>query len=208
MISAPRSASTWVPKGPAPNWDTARMRTPSSGGRGMSVREPAFAERGVVLPGHENLPRVGAHLLASLVGCGRLHRDDAAIALLRLAELEHPARGVQRVADEGGLLVLERVHFQVRDGAPRDVRHGHADHHAVDERAQDHALLVLGVGLGVMRVRVEGMLVHGEEGEPGAVGLGDGAARPVPEHLADRELLEVASVAHGAPMCTWLWATT
>jgi len=28
MISAPRSARTWVPKGPAPNWDTVRMRTP------------------------------------------------------------------------------------------------------------------------------------------------------------------------------------
>src|SRR2546422_11754981 len=33
MTSAPRSASTWVPKGPAPNCETASTRRPSSGGR-------------------------------------------------------------------------------------------------------------------------------------------------------------------------------
>ena len=42
------------------------------------------------------------------------------------------------------------------------------------------------------------MLVHGEQREPRAVRLGDGAAGPVAELLADRELLVVAAVAHGA----------
>src|SRR5215831_20408821 len=88
MISAPRSASTWVPKGPAPNWETARTRTPSSGGRAMSVGKLARAEGGVVLLRNEDLAGVGADLLAALVARGALHGDDPAVALLRLAELE------------------------------------------------------------------------------------------------------------------------
>src|SRR5215831_12924266 len=129
MISAPRSASTWVPNGPAPNWETARTRTPSSGGLAMSV--------------------------------GKLARAEGGVVLLRLAQLEDAALRVQGVADEGGLLVLEGVHLEVGDGASGDVRHRHAYDHAVDERAQDHALLVLRVGLGVVGVGVERVLVHG-----------------------------------------------
>src|SRR5215475_7651102 len=204
MISAPRSASTWVPNGPAPNWETARTRTPSSGGLAMSVGKLARAEGGVVLLRHENLAGVGADLLAALVARGGLHGDDAAVALLRLAQLEDAALRVQGVADEGRLLVLEGVHLEVGDGPPGDVRHRHVDVHAVDERAQDHALLVLGVGLGVVRIGMERVLVHGQEGEPRAVGLGDGAPRPVLEDLAHRKLLEIASVAHGAPGLGWL----
>src|SRR5215813_9282596 len=204
MISAPRSASTWVPNGPAPNWETARTRTPSSGGLAMSVGKLAIAEGGVVPLRHEDLAGVGADLLATLVARGGLHGDDAAVALPRLAQLEDAALRVQGVADEGGLLVFEGVHFEVGDGASGDIRHRHANDHAVDERAQDHALLVLGVGLGVVGVGMERVLVHGQEGEPRAVGLGDGAPRPVPEHLADRELLEVASVAHGTPVLSRL----
>src|SRR6266571_6077910 len=111
MISAPRSASTCVPKGPAPNWVTARMRTPSSGGFAMSVGKLPFSQGGVVFLGHEDLARIGADLVSALVGPDGLHGDDAPVALLRLPQLQHAAHGVQRVADEGGLLVLERVHF-------------------------------------------------------------------------------------------------
>src|SRR5215813_3575457 len=200
MISAPRSASTWVPKGPAPNWETARMGTPASGGFAMSVGKLAGAEGGVALLRHENHAGVGADLLAALVARGGLHGDDATIALLRLAQLEDAALCVEGVTDEGGFLVLEGIHLEVGDGPSGDVRHRHADDHTVDEGAQDHALLVLGVGLGVVSVGVERVLVHGQEGEPRAVGLGDGAPRPMPEHLTHRELLEVASVAHGAPV--------
>src|SRR6266545_3139521 len=160
MISAPRSASTWVPKGPAPNWETARMRTPSRRG---------------------------------------LDGDDAAVALLRLSQLQHAATGVQRVADEVGLLVFERVHLEIGDGAPRDVGDAHPDDDAIDQRPQHHALLVLGVRLGVVRVRMQRVLVHGQQRKPRAVGLRDGAPRPVLELLPHRELFEVAPVAHGVP---------
>src|SRR5262252_6456512 len=106
MISAPRSARTCVPKGPAPNWETARMRTPSSGGLAMSVGKLAVAEGGVVLLRDEDLAGVGAGLLAALIARGGLHGDDAAVALLRLAQREDAALRVQGVADEGGFLVL------------------------------------------------------------------------------------------------------
>src|SRR6266851_3852230 len=202
MISAPRSASTWVPKGPAPNWETARMRTPSRGGLAMSVGKFAFSERGVALLRHEDLSRVGTDLVSTLVCRDRLDGDDAAVALLRLPQLPHAAHGVQRVADERGLLVLERVHLEIGDGAPRNVGDAHADDDAEDQRAQHHALLVLGVGLGKMRVGMQRVLVHGEEREPRAVPLGDGAPGPVIELLSHRELLEVAPVAHGVPGST------
>src|SRR5215470_11158611 len=119
MTSAPRSARSWVPKGPAPNCDTARIRSPSSGGRAISVGEPALTEGGVVLLGHEDLSRVGAHGFASLVRPQSLNGDDAAVALLRLAHLEHAGLRVECIADEGRLLMLERVDLEVGDGTAR-----------------------------------------------------------------------------------------
>src|SRR5207247_2535848 len=170
-------------------------------------REPAFAEGGVILPGHEDLSRIGAHLLAPLIVRGGLDGHDAPVALSRLPQLEHAAPRIQGVADEGGLLVLERVHLEIGDGPSRDIGHRHADDHAVHERPKDHPLLVLSIRLRVMGVRVQRMLVHGEESEPGAVRFGDGAARPVPEGLTDREFFKVASVAHGTPTFRWTLAT-
>src|SRR5512147_1040647 len=121
MMSAPRSASTWVPKGPAPNCDTARIRTPSSGGRAISVGQSALAEGGVALLGHEDFPGVRADDFAPLVEALGGDGDDAAVALARLPHLEHAGARVEGVADEGGLLVLERVDLQVGDGPSRDV---------------------------------------------------------------------------------------
>src|SRR3984893_14617995 len=121
MTSAPRSASIWVPKGPAPNWETARMRRPSSGGRLISIREPALAQGSVALLRHKDLPGVGAHHLVPLVEALGRHRDDPPVALARLPELQHAGARIEGVADEGGLLVLERVHLEVGDGAAREV---------------------------------------------------------------------------------------
>jgi len=42
-----------------------------------------------------------------------------------------------------GFSCFERVHLEIGDGAPRDVGDGHADHDAIDQRPQDHPLLVL-----------------------------------------------------------------
>ena len=87
------------------------------------------------------------------------------------------------------------------NSAAGDVGHRHADDHAEDEGAQHHALLVLCVRLGVVRVRMQRVLVHREKREPGAVRLADRAPRPVREELAHRELFEVAAIAHdGIPV--------
>src|SRR5512138_3637108 len=100
MMSAPRSASIWVPKGPAPNCDTARTRTPSSGGRAMSVGQPALAEGGVALLRHQDLAGVRADDLAPLVEALGGDGDDAAIAPARLPQLQHAGARVEGVADE------------------------------------------------------------------------------------------------------------
>src|SRR5207247_10606226 len=52
--------------------------------------------------------------------------------------------------------------------------------------------------LGVVRVRVDRVLVHRQEGEPGAVRLADRSPGPVADDLADPELLEVTSVGQRA----------
>src|SRR5438045_1658997 len=106
MISAPRSARTCVPNGPAPNCETVKILTPSSGGRAISVRELALAEGRVVLLGNEHFSRVGADGVAPLIGADRLDAHDPAIAAARRDQLEHGAPRVERVPDEGGLLVL------------------------------------------------------------------------------------------------------
>src|SRR5690242_21836922 len=88
-MSAPRSASIWVPKGPAPNWETVRTRRPSSGGRAISVGQPALAEGGVALLGHQDGSREGAHDLAPLVEALGGHGDDPPVALPRLPQVQH-----------------------------------------------------------------------------------------------------------------------
>src|SRR5712692_9684616 len=125
MTSAPRSASIWVPKGPAPNWEIARIRSPSSGARLMSVGQPTLAEGGVALLGDQDGSRIGADCFASLVHAQGLHRDDTAVALARLPHLEHSAPHVECIADKGRFLVLEGVHFEVGNGPARDVGHRH-----------------------------------------------------------------------------------
>src|ERR1700675_2490504 len=111
MTSAPRSARTWVPKGPAPNWETARIRTPSSGGRRladtegepgsvMSVGQLALTQRGMVLLRDEDMARIGTHLVPSLVGGNGLDGHDPAIAALGLPQRVHRAARIERIADE------------------------------------------------------------------------------------------------------------
>ena len=60
---------------------------------------------------------------------------------------------------------------------------------AVDQRPAELRLRRVG------RIEVQRMLVHGEQREPGVVGLGDGAAGPVLVDVADLEVLVVAAEA-------------
>src|SRR5687767_11536483 len=123
MTSAPRSARSWVPKGPAPNCETERMRSPASMGAVGAGARPAraagglfeedvaacglpalamFTQRGVVLLGEQGGAREGHHALAALVRHARLHRDRAAVTLLGVARGQHGGLGVDGVADERG----------------------------------------------------------------------------------------------------------
>src|SRR3989441_766950 len=176
------------------------------GGRGWpenGTLERPLAEGRVVLLGHERRTSEGHDALAALVLDARLHGDRPAVAALRLARVEHGRLGVERVADEHRRVVGDLLDLEVGDGASRHVRHGHPDPDREDERPQDQPLPMLGVLLGVVRVRVDRVLIHRQEGEPGAVRLADRSPRPVAGDLADRELLEIASVGHRVAQRRW-----
>jgi hypothetical protein len=61
--------------------------------------------------------------------------------------------------------------------------------------ARVSALLTIGwpnsVWRAYSRSKCSEVLVHGEQGKPGVVGLGDGAAGTVLVDVADREILEI-----------------
>src|SRR5436190_2741177 len=135
--------------------------------------------RGVALPDHELAAEV-ADLLAALVEAARLDRDDPAVGLARRRRgLEHLRLGVDGVAVEGRLAVLELLDLEVRDARAAHVGDAHPEHHRVHEVAHHHVLLELRLGVGVPLVKVERMVVHGDETEEVVVVLGDGLARPV-----------------------------
>src|SRR6185436_20260999 len=118
MTSAPRSASSWVPNGPAPNCETLTIRRPSSIGRStapaLPVRlEGVLPERGVVLLGNEGGAREGHDLLAALVADARLDAHRAAVTLPRLPLGRDRRLRVEGVADEGRRLVDDPLDLEV-----------------------------------------------------------------------------------------------
>src|SRR2546421_2797636 len=87
------------------------------------------------------------------------------------------------------------------------VADAHARQQCHRERRGDDAAAELGVAR-ILLVEVERVLVHGEQREPGVVGLRDGASRPMLVDVADREVLiiapealAVASLAHLLRRC-------
>src|SRR5215813_1560880 len=163
----------------------------------MLHRQLSLAEGGMVALGHQDGAPEGEHALSALVNRPRLHLHDAPIALTRLTLVEDAGLGIEGIAVEGRMVVSDLLDLEVGDGAPRDIGHREADADGEDERAEDDALSMLGERLRVVGVAVQRVLVHGEQSEPGVVGLGDGAPGPVLDDLAHRELLVEPSVAHG-----------
>ena len=94
--------------------------------------------------------------------------------------------------------VLERLHLQVGDGLPGDVRHRHAEQQRVDVVTHHHVLAEVGRLRRKVRVQVERMVVHGEQAEQVVVVFGDRLARPVLVDRSDLELLVGPSELHGA----------
>src|SRR5262249_53736182 len=83
------------------------------------------------------------------------------------------------------------------------VAHAEAGDQGQGEGAVDEQLAEL-QALGVLDIEVRRIGIAGQQGEPGVVGLRDGAAQPVTIDVADREVLVEASLPagldrHGAP---------
>ena len=100
---------------------------------------------------------------------------------------------------ERGRDVAQRLDLEVRDRLAGHVRHRHAEQDRVHVVAHHDVALEVGGRLGVVRVEVQRMVVHGEQAEQVVVGLCHGLARPVPVDRPDLELLEVPPELHLAP---------
>ena len=99
----------------------------------------------------------------------------------------------------------EGLDLEVGDGLPRNLGDGHAEDDGVNEGADDDVLAELGLLLGVARVDVEGVVVHGLHAVEDVVVLGDGASGPVLEHVADLELLVVATEVFAPVVDSHIW---
>src|SRR5436190_4066309 len=88
-----------------------------------------------------------------------------------------------RELDVGPAEIGDRLLADVADAHARQQRHR--------ERRGDDAAAELGVAR-ILLVEVKRVLVHGEQGKPGVVGLRDGASRPMLVDVADREVLIIA----------------
>ena len=152
----------------------------------------AAGGRGLAGPDHQLAAEV-ADLLAVLVEALGLDGDDAAVALGRELLVEHAGLGVDGVAVEGRLGVLERLDLEVGDGGAADVGDAHAQHQRVHEVADHQVLAVRRLVLGEPRVGVHRVVVHRDHAEQVVVVLGDRLARPVLVDVADLEVLEVAA---------------
>ena len=83
--------------------------------------------------------------------------------------------------------------FEVGDRRTRHVGHAHSQDEGVDQVAHDHVLVMDRLVLGEPGVRVQRVVVHRDHAKEVVVGLGDRLAGPVLVHVADLELLEVAT---------------
>src|SRR5580704_1437152 len=121
--------SVWARR---PMAGSSGWRTGSAGGLRAAGLFPA-ALFDVGLGRHHHLAAEHADQGAVLLVAAGLDLDDAPVGLGRGWPLpEHGGLAVDGVAVEGRRHVLERLHFQVRDGLARDVRYRHAEQQRID----------------------------------------------------------------------------
>src|SRR5258707_6691551 len=136
------------------------------------------------LEGHE-------HRAVGLLS-GGAHGDDAMVRpRRRFALADHLGLGVDRVAGEDRRGEPYLVPAEIGDGLLAHVRDAHAGDDG-ERQARVHQRAAELGGRAVRGIDVQRMLVHGEEREPGVVGLAERAARPVLVDVADLELLVIA----------------
>src|SRR5262245_20219068 len=120
------------------------------------------------------------------------HRDDAVVRpRAGLALADDLGLGVDGVAGEHWRGQAHLVPAEVGDGLLAHVGDAHPGNNGERQARVDQRSLELGTGA-VGGVDVQGMLVHRQQGEPGVVGLGEGAPGAVLVDVADLEFLVVA----------------
>ena len=93
---------------------------------------------------------------------------------------------------EGGVLVLQRLYFEIGDRGPTHVGHAHAEHERVHQIPDDdipplHALGSKPV-IGVQRV-----MIHRDHAKEVIISFRDRLSRPVSVHVTDDEFLEAST---------------
>src|SRR5262245_34456367 len=87
--------------------------------------------------------------------------------------------------------------FEVSDALAADVGNAHPDCSGENQKPDDQPLAMLSA-LGVMRIDVKRIVVHGQHAEEGVVHLGNVSSGPVPVDVADGEFLVVPAKFHFA----------
>src|SRR6516165_9985749 len=159
---------------------TVKSRTVARMSCSNSVRPSVWTRRPIAcsLAGQIRVPRAAGLLAAALLDVGiggdhyltAEHADQGAVLLVaagldlddapvilrfRRPFAQHGGLAVDGVAVEGRRDVLQRFHFQVRDGLAGHVRHRHAEQQRIDVVAHHHVPPEVGGLTGVIRVQVE-----------------------------------------------------
>ena len=131
--------------------------------------------------------------IAVLVAPGGAYGDHACRRpALRFPLVEDLRLAVKRVPGKQWMREADVLPAEVGDGLLADVGHAHAHQHRHRQGARDQWPPELAC-LGVFHVEVQRMGVHGQQGEPGVVGVRDGPAGAVFVDVTSLEILEVAA---------------
>src|SRR6188768_1972399 len=117
--------------------------------------------------------------------------DEATIRLRsRCLLIKNPSLGVNSLTVKTWCNMLDVLILEIGNCAATDVRDAHSHGNAKHE-CSNHEPLAMLRALCVVRVDVHGVLIHGEEAEPGVIGLTNRATRPMLEKCAGLEFFKI-----------------